>query len=301
MKTVHHDQCPLCQSSRIQPAFEVKDHSISGETFPLFDCQDCGFRFTQDAPAPEMVGKYYQSEDYISHSDNKTGIVNRMYHAARDYMLGRKEQLVAAVSPGQRVLDYGTGTGYFVDYLRRRGYAVEGVEIAEDARNYGRQKFGVTIHAPEYLSEKLPAASYDAITMWHVLEHLYDPYDYLATFRRLLADEGTLIVAVPNNDSKDAEHYGPQWAAYDVPRHLWHFTPTTMEEMMSRAGFQIEATHHMPMDPFYVSIMSEKYSGGGLISGGIKGLQSFVGSTINPRRGSSVIYVLRKSSLAANK
>ncbi len=276
---------------------EVQDHSISQEFFQIWQCEACSFTFTQDAPAPAAIGPYYKSENYISHSDNKEGLVNRLYHLARDYMLGRKFRLLKRFTSGKHVLDYGTGTGYFVDYLQRAGYEAEGVEIDAAARKYGQEKFGIRIHAPAYLQEPQEELSYDAITLWHVLEHLYEPISELHRFNACLAQQGILIIAVPNYTSADAQHYGANWAAYDVPRHLWHFSPATLEQMTAKAGFELLETQHMPMDPFYVSIMSAKYQAGGsggLLSGALQGGKSFLNSLGNARKGSSVIYVLRK-------
>lgn len=296
MKVVHHDNCPLCGATDIGFLQTVKDHSISQESFPLWRCKACSFTFTQNAPAPEMIGAYYKSENYISHSDTKTGLVNRLYHSAREYMLGRKHQLLDSLTKGKKVLDYGTGTGYFVDYLQRKGYEVEGVEIDEDARNYGSQKFGIEIHPPIFFEQEAREGSYDAITMWHVLEHLYDPLFYLRRSSALLKSNGYLLVAVPNLTSADAQHFGADWAAYDVPRHLWHFSPETLEKISKQAGFELQQTLHMPMDPFYVSIMSAKYQGAALplLRGLWEGGYSFLQSLKKPSQGSSVIYVLRK-------
>jgi 2-polyprenyl-3-methyl-5-hydroxy-6-metoxy-1,4-benzoquinol methylase len=273
----------------------VKDHSITGETFELWRCAGCDFLFTQDPPAPEDAGRYYQGEEYISHSDSQEGLVNKLYHQARDFMLGRKYALVNKVAKGKRLLDYGTGTGYFTDFMVRKGYEAQGIEIDENARKYGKEKFGITVNAPEALFDELTPDAFDVISLWHVLEHLYDPDKYLNRFAELLSENGKLIIAVPNHKSTDAASYGADWAAYDVPRHLWHFSPATMRKMVKKAGFRVIATRHMPLDPFYVSIMSQRYhNGGGIIGGGLKGLNSFVASTLNTERGSSVIYVCEK-------
>ncbi|MEO0733862.1 MAG: class I SAM-dependent methyltransferase, partial [Bacteroidota bacterium] len=201
---IHHKVCPLCQSAAIGHEMTVRDYSISGKSFPLWRCAACDFLFTQDAPTPEEAGAYYAGEEYISHSDNKEGIVNKIYHHARDFMLSQKHALVERMTQGNRLLDYGTGTGYFTDFMVRKGYAAEGIEIDEQARNYGREKFGITINAPEQLFTGFGVDTFDAITLWHVLEHLYDPGKYLARFHEILADRGVLIIAVPNHKSKDA-------------------------------------------------------------------------------------------------
>ena len=273
----------------------VKDHSITGETFELWRCAGCDFLFTQDPPTPEDAGRYYQGEEYISHSDNQKGLVNKLYHQARDFMLGRKYALVNKVAKGKRLLDYGTGTGYFTDYMLRKGYEARGIEIDENARKYGREKFGIIVDAPEALFDDFTSDAFDVISLWHVLEHLYDPIKYLNRFSEILSERGKLIIAVPNHRSTDAASYGADWAAYDVPRHLWHFSPATMRRMMKKAGFRVVATRHMPLDPFYVSIMSQRYhNGGGVLAGGWKGLRSFLSSSADTERGSSVIYVCEK-------
>lgn len=296
MSTLHHQVCPLCQSNAIAEERKVKDHSISKEFFSLWRCAACDFLFTQDPPVAGEAGRYYQGEEYISHSDNQEGLVNKLYHKARDFMLGQKYQLVNRVAAGKHLLDYGTGTGYFTDFMNRKGYAAEGIEIDPAARKYGAEKFGILVRAPEALFTDLQPGSFDVISLWHVLEHLYDPKRYLDRFHDLLSQDGKLVVAVPNHKSRDAKAYGSDWAAYDVPRHLWHFSPATMRRMMKKSGFRVVETHHMPLDPFYVSIMSQKYkSGGGMIAGGLQGLGSFISSTADAERGSSVIYVIEKN------
>jgi len=292
---LNHTHCPLCASADIAEERKVKDHSISGETFVLVRCAACDFLFTQNPPSPEEASRYYEGDAYISHSDSNEGVVNKIYHKARNYMLERKFKLVHRVSRGLHVLDYGTGTGYFTDYLVRKGYKAQGIEIDGQAREYGRKKFGITINPPEALFDELEEKKLDVITLWHVLEHLYDPKKYLDRFRVVLKRKGKLLIAVPNHKSKDAQAYGDYWAAYDVPRHLWHFSPVTMRMMMAKSGFRVTETLHMPLDPFYVSIMSQKYkNGGGLVSGGFKGLKSFVKSSTDAEWGSSVIYVCEK-------
>ncbi|MEM9260567.1 MAG: methyltransferase domain-containing protein, partial [Bacteroidota bacterium] len=143
MAILHYDCCPLCRSKAIQLELTVKDYSITGEHFDIWRCAACDFLFTQDPPVAEEAGAYYEGEEYISHSDNQEGIVNKLYHRARDFMLGQKYQLVAKTAPGKRLLDYGTGTGYFTDFMVRKGYQAEGIEIDEKARTYGQEKFGI--------------------------------------------------------------------------------------------------------------------------------------------------------------
>ena len=297
MSTIHYQQCPLCGSHDIEKALATRDHSISGEAFDLCDCHGCGLRFTQNVPAPEQIGRYYQSENYISHSDTKKGLINRLYHAARDYMLRNKQKLVQSLSKQQRLLDVGCGTGYFMNHMRGQGYEVLGVEVDEGARNFGIQQFGLDVRPPAELEAGTLPGKFGVISMWHVLEHVYDPKLYLRRLHELLEADGVLMIAVPNYTSKDGQKYAAHWAAYDVPRHLWHFSPRTLTNLAKEMGFQVVGKKGMPLDPFYVSLLSEKYRNRGVLAlplGAWSGLRSFLSSLSRPEKASSIIYVLKK-------
>lgn len=297
MSTILYQHCPLCGSHDIEKALATRDHSISGENFDLYDCHGCGLRFTQNIPAPEKIGSYYQSENYISHSDTKKGIINRLYHAAREYMLRNKQKLVRSLSTQRRLLDVGCGTGYFMNHMRQQGYEVLGVEVDEGARNFGIQQFGLDVRPPAELEAGALPGQFGIISMWHVLEHVYDPKLYLQRLHELLADDGVLMIAVPNYQSLDGKKYGSHWAAYDVPRHLWHFSPKTLGNLAQQMGFKVVDKKGMPLDPFYVSLLSEKYQGKGSMAlplGAITGLRSFLNSWNKAERASSIIYILKK-------
>lgn len=295
---IKHTQCLICGSNDFQTVFAVKDHSISKKVFDVVDCQSCGFRFTQDIPDQESIGPYYQSEDYISHSDTKTGIVNRLYHWGRSLMLQRKLNLVKAHAVLNKVLDVGSGTGYFLDFLQKNQYQAFGVEADPGARTYAEEQFGVQVKAPEALLKDQLDGPFGAITMWHVMEHVHEPDLYLQKFHHLLADQGALLIAVPNYISHDGQHYQDFWAGYDVPRHLWHFTPKSMQALVARNGFQVAEKIKMPLDPFYVSMLSEKYQNKGamgLATAAFQGLQTHFKSLKNVDQASSLIYVIKKS------
>jgi 2-polyprenyl-3-methyl-5-hydroxy-6-metoxy-1,4-benzoquinol methylase len=301
MQTIQYHSCPLCGSYDIEKALATRDHSISGEAFDLYDCHGCSLRFTQNVPEPERIGEYYQSENYISHSDTKKGLINRLYHAARSYMLRSKQRLVQSLSARKRLLDVGCGTGYFMQHMRKQGYEVLGVEVDAGARNFGIQHFGLDVRPPAELEAGTLPGKFGIISMWHVLEHVYDPKLYLRRLHALLEDEGVLMIAVPNYQSLDGQKYQSHWAAYDVPRHLWHFSPLTLHNLATEMGFQILHKKGMPLDPFYVSLLSEKYQGKGLLAiplGAWSGLRSLLNSWRRPERASSIIYVLKKVSHA---
>ncbi|MBO6518356.1 MAG: class I SAM-dependent methyltransferase [Bacteroidia bacterium] len=291
-----HTVCPLCGGNHLQREMKVTDHSNSKEDFELYRCSTCSFLFTQNAPAAEEIGPYYQSENYISHSDTKEGFVNKAYHMVRDFMLGRKYTLVKKLSTGKRLLDMGCGTGYFPNYMKNKGFDVKGVEIDSGARKFGIEKFGLDIVPPETVLNQSYAETYDVITLWHVLEHIYDLDGYMQRLKSLLDDKGYLVIAVPNSDSLDAKQYKSYWAAYDVPIHLWHFTPKTLTQLAEKHGFEVTDISSLPFDPFYISMLSSKYKKSALsvIRGAFVGGLSFLNALVNTKKASSPIYILKK-------
>lgn len=297
MENANPQQCPLCRSGDITAYNAIRDYSVSGETFQLWDCQGCGLRFTSPAPPPDRIGAYYQSEAYISHSDTRKGLINQIYHIARDYMLGRKRKMVERASSSRRLLDIGCGTGYFPGHLKSRGFEVEGVEVDEKARHHARERFGFVVHSPEVLEKGELDGPFGTITLWHVLEHLHDPHLYLGRAAALLPEGGILLIAVPNFTAFDAQWYGPHWAGYDVPRHLWHFRPDTLIALVKNHGFELKNQKRLPLDPFYVSLLSEKYRGTGalgMLRAFLVGLWSSLKSWIDVKNSSSIVYIFEK-------
>ena len=293
---ISHKNCLVCGNDNFSEQLKLKDFSISKEDFELHRCENCQFIFTQNIPDQDTIGPYYQSEDYISHSDTKKGIINSLYHIVRGWMLKSKFNLIGRFSKQKTLLDVGCGTGYFLNFMKNKGYEVTGVEVDEVARNFGQQKFGVKILEPKIMLEGSIEDTYDTITMWHVLEHLHDPDAYFSSYKKLLNEDGILVIAVPNCDSFDAQYYEQHWAAYDVPRHLWHFTPETIKQLGKRNGFELIEKHRLPFDAFYCSFLSEKYKGNSLffLSGFMVGGISWLKSIFNIDKTSSLTYVFKK-------
>lgn len=287
----------MCGGTHLERALTCVDHYATGEMFHLCRCTDCGFLFTQDFPVEAEIGRYYETPDYISHTDTKKGAMNSVYHWVRNYMLGRKARLVEheAHRKEGRLLDIGTGTGYFADTMLRRGWQVEAVEKNAQTRDFAKQHFGLDVKPDTALKDFAPG-SFDVITLWHVMEHLEHLNETWETLHSLLTEKGVLIVAVPNCSSFDAQKYGAYWAAYDVPRHLWHFTPATILQLGSKHGFIMAERHPMPFDAFYVSMLTEKHMrhSCAFVRGMITGTLAWFSALVRKERSSSMIYVFRK-------
>lgn len=268
---------------------------MSGQVFPIFECSDCSLRFTQDIPSQDEIGAYYKSEEYISHSNTSKGFVNNLYQSVRKQTLRHKNKLILRLTGLENgsLLDIGSGIGAFAHEMNSNGWEVTALEPDAGARKVGKELYGLDMQALDNFFQ-LKNASYDAITLWHVLEHVHDLHRYVDQFKILLKPKGKLIIAVPNYTSNDARTYKEFWAAYDVPRHLYHFSPQSMKELIERHGLHIE--QHLPMwyDSFYVSMLSSRYQKGktNLFSAFFNGLNSNIKAISNKQRCSSVIYVI---------
>ncbi|WP_245957510.1 class I SAM-dependent methyltransferase [Chitinophaga flava] len=290
---IYYNSCPLCGSSQIHEALSAKDYTVSKETFPIFHCGGCGGRFTQHVPDNANIGRYYQSEEYISHSETKQGLINRLYHSVRKITLRSKQNWVrsaARIKQGN-LLDIGCGTGAFLHYMQTGGWTITGLEPDENARHNAQTLYNITPLPIDQLFT-LPEKQYDAITMWHVLEHVHELHRYLDRIRQLLKPGGALLIAVPNYTSSDATHYGEYWAAYDVPRHLYHFSPDSMAQLLAQHNIKLIKKHPMVFDGFYVSLLSEKYKTGKsrLFAGFFHGFRSYRKGLKNVDRCSSIVY-----------
>jgi 2-polyprenyl-3-methyl-5-hydroxy-6-metoxy-1,4-benzoquinol methylase len=269
---------------------KTKDFSVSGEPFELHRDEELDMLVTK--PVPQNLAPYYESEDYISHTDSKKSFTDRLYQLIKAKNLKNKIQIVENQLDGTKtLLDLGAGTGDFLITAKKSGFKVTGVEPNDKARKLAHQK-GI------YLSSSLDDVSgqkFQAITLWHVLEHLPDLEEQMTTMVHLLEDDGVLVIAVPNYRSYDAKHYKAHWAAYDVPRHLWHFSKTSISKLFAAHQMEVVKIRPMWFDAFYVSLLSEKYRGNKryLINAFFIGLWSNM-KAIFTREHSSLIYILKK-------
>ena len=273
---------------------KVKDHSVSGEVFELIQNTEYGFLETQPKPAIDQLGQYYESEDYISHTDSKRNFFEKIYHVVRKIALKKKLKLINSCSPKTKhLLDIGCGTGDFLQTAQHSNWTVFGVEPNDKARSIANKKTNNNVFNTNELS-RFNKQSFDVITLWHVLEHLPNLEEQMSVFKKLLKPEGTLIIAVPNHKSYDAQYYKAFWAAYDVPRHLWHFDRDSIKKLLSKYNMEVVKIKPMLFDAFYVSMLSEKYKSGKMnfLKGFYIGLVSNF-KFFTTKEASSLIYIVK--------
>ncbi len=237
--------------------FKLKDYSVSKEDFELVYNPE--YDLFKTHPIPKNLDKYYQSQDYISHTDNKRSLFEKVYHLVKEYTLSSKESKITSyLTKKGKLLDIGAGTGDFLVYCKSKKWEVLGIEPNAQAKELARKKGVPFIESTTEIS----TSCFDAVTLWHVLEHVEDLENQLSELRRITKPNGFIFVAVPNFKSYDAKHYKEFWAAYDVPRHIWHFSKNSIEKLFAEKDMQLINIHPMLFDSFYVSLLSEKYKTG---------------------------------------
>lgn len=264
----------------------------SKESFSLLYKQE--FAAYKTSPVPENLDFYYEHEDYISHTDSNKGLVNYLYQKVKVVNLRKKLSWVnTCVESGASVLDMGCGTGDFLQIMQSNNFRITGIERSSQARTIAEKKLGIRVYED---IEMLEDQKFDCITLWHVFEHLDNPENYLKIFKSMLNPNGVLIVAVPNYESFDAQYYRQYWSAFDVPRHLWHFSKKSFEVFSQNLGFGLIKVKGMFFDAFYISLMSEKYKGEnfslikGICIGGLSNIRAFFNNNY-----SSMVYFMKKN------
>jgi len=290
--------CPICNKEDIAILLHTKDYSLTTEDFQIIQCANCTLEYTDPAPSKEAIAPYYNFPSYISHTDTKEGLVNQIYHKVRNHTLTQKTNWVQSLFTGHKgqLLEVGAGTGAFAHSMLNKGWKVTALEPDAASRQKAQENYNINLLPIEELFQLEPA-KYEVITLWHVLEHVHDLNTYMKTFHSLLKPNGRLIIAVPNYTSYDAGFYKNFWAAYDVPRHLYHFSPLSMHYLAKKHKMSIVQKLPMWFDSFYVSLLSEKYKQSGMIGmmrAFFVGCISNLIALRNADRGSSIIYEIKK-------
>ena len=250
--------CPWCSKTTDHAYLTVNDEFLSKEEFVIMKCDACGLLFTTPRPSSETIGKYYQSDEYYSHQQNKKGFVPRVYEAVKARNLRYKADLALKGLSTGRLLDIGCGVGDFLVQAKALRWDVAGIEPSPQAKNIAQERLGFLPLDPNEISS-LADHSFDVITLWHVLEHVDDLKTQISELDRLLKPEGRLVIALPNFQSFDCQHYNNKWAAWDVPRHLNHFHPDVIRSIVTSFPFKSIDTQKLKWDAYYISYLSEKY------------------------------------------
>ena len=289
------DSCPICLSSDLQKKFNCTDHSTSKEKFTIVSCETCDFKFTNPRPKDKSLGSYYKSDKYISHTNNKKGLFNWMYHTVRKYSITTKLNLLKKISKNKNHLDIGCGTGEFLNACKNSGFKTEGIEPSKLAREQAINNYNLSVtHNTEL--DQFKSSQFDTISMWHVLEHIPELNKTIREFNRILNKNGKVIIAVPNHNSWDAKYYKEYWAGWDTPIHLWHFSKLSIEKLFKIHDFKLIEKKPMLFDSYYVSLLSEEFKTGKkkYVKGFTIGLLSNIIGIFSKRGCSSIIYVFEK-------
>lgn len=288
------NNCPICEKTDFTNFLICKDYSVSGESFAISQCKSCGLKFTNPRPDQKNIDKFYESKDYISHTNVSNNLINLVYKIARKFTLFSKYKILKKYTDNKgRILDYGCGTGNFLSYCKEKGWDVIGVEPNSKARSAAEKENLIILNSIDNLQDE---EKFDVITLWHVLEHIHDLKYVFNKLKARLNKNGIICVAVPNSNSYDCDHYKQYWAAYDLPRHLYHFNPNTFKNLVKTHRMKIIEIIPMKLDAFYVSLLSEKYKYGknNFLKAVITGLKSNRWGEKNNNNYSSLIYIIKK-------
>ena len=286
--------CPWCDSDKTQMQLWVKDLFLTQEAFEIHECMKCGLLFTEPRPKPEEIGKYYQSDEYYSHKENKQGFIPRIYESVKKVNLKRKVNMATDGLQVGKMLEIGCGVGDFIQEMEQHGWNCTGIEPSNDAKAIAEKRVKAKLYDPQEIGT-LPDESFDLVTMWHVLEHVDNLKEEIGHLQRLLKKGGRLVLALPNFKSHDAQYYKEYWAAYDVPRHLNHFCRASINNIFKNTELKQRKTDKLVWDAYYISYMSEKYENHTLPL--LKGVwRGFVSNNKARKSGewSSLVYVLER-------
>lgn len=287
-------KCIVCGGNEYMDLFSCSDFLVTHEKFNIVKCKNCHLKATFPSPDIHTLPSYYKSDEYSSHSESARTLVDVIYRVVRLRMIRKKYKWINTYIGGGNLLDIGCGTGELLEYFRKRKWDVKGIEPNDKARMLAEEKNLIVL---ETLEEILHSKErYSVISMWHVLEHVPDPNQYLTIIRNILDEKGVLVVALPNPESLDAKIYGPDWAAYDVPRHLFHFNPMNVEQLFKKNGFYLINEIPMKFDAYYISMLSEQIKNGkkNFIKAFILGFRSNFWAAMNDKNYSSKVYIFKK-------
>jgi len=287
--------CPACDYTSNTLFLHTFDYFLTQKAFDIHKCDDCGLLFTTPRPSDTELPAYYESPEYLSHPTNNTNLKARLYNLIRKINLSQKYKLIETLTEKGKMLDYGCGSGEFLKTCQNKGWITSGIEINENARNFAIRENKLEVY-PESQIKHFDKESFDLITLWHVLEHIPNLNERIQDFYQLLKPNGRILIAVPNVDSWDAQFYKEKWAAWDVPRHLYHYNYKSLQKTMERQQFSFVKSMPMKLDAFYICLLSEQYKKNSFPYplAFVNGLRSNLAAKNNPQKYSSIISVFKK-------
>lgn len=291
-KMINFKKCPICSESQILPLLRTSDFFFTNEEFSLTKCSSCGFVFTNPIPDVDKIGHYYETDKYLSHNSASSGFIGSIYKKVREINLQNKYTIIKKYKSEGNIIDIGSGTGEFLNYLKLKLWITKGIEPSNNARKFAIENYDLDVDDEKALNE-IESATFDVVTMWHVLEHVYNLEDRIKTIVRLLKADGIAIIAIPMIDSPDSVKFGKYWAGLDVPRHLYHFSADTFKLLAQKFNLEIIDKYPMKFDALYVSWLSHqamKHSMP-LVKGVFDGIKSNIKA--NKSNYSSMIFVLK--------
>lgn len=288
-------KCPVCNSRTYNLFLKSRDYFFSREDFDIIKCNNCGFLITWPQPEAKKLDSYYKTEEYLSHGSQSKSIFSNIYFQVRKFAIRKKYRIIKHFSSKGSILDFGCGTGNFLQYCKTKSWDVTGVELNDNARKIAQNQNSIKCYK-DYLELNNKNRKYVIITMWHVLEHIPGLKEILKELAGNLESDGKWIIALPNVKSWDAKFYKKYWAAYDLPRHLYHFSRENITQLMKMVGFKLVAIKPMRYDSYYVSMLSEKYKNKRLsfIRGMFFGMISNI-KALKTGEYSSLIYIFEKN------
>ncbi|NEX13949.1 MAG: class I SAM-dependent methyltransferase [Prosthecochloris sp.] len=304
--------CPITGNTSPDPFLKVTDRldRENGTEWKLVRDPESELIYLSPRPDETGIGMHYPESSYDPHLSVKGGIIlrDKLYLSLRNLVLRKKASLIEKSGPPlsarSKILEIGCSTGELLDTLRRKkeipAANCVGFEKNGCPASHARNTFGFTVNCTDFC-DCPPAGTFDRIIFWHTLEHIHRINETLDKAAQCLATDGVMVIALPNAGSRDATLYGKHWVAWDAPRHLYHFTPETLEKLLDKHGLEISSMRPFIPDTFYNCLYSEENirqekSGSGLkhlAKGIIRGMQSAAAGARNNELSSTLVYSVK--------
>ena len=229
--------CPLCGESELTVILTAQGmDNLTRQAFGIAKCSRCDLLITNPRPAASSMERFYEGGFYETH---EKAIKRYLVNPAMDVFQRIRLKNISRFKKTGSLLDVGSGKGKFLDIAARSGWEAWGIEPSQRSRTFVQKKHGVKVFGGKFEDVDIPDRYFDVVTMWHTLEHFYNPLEILERIRGKLKDDGILVVRVPNCDSWDFRLGKEKWFQLDVPRHLYHFSPKSLSLLFNKAGFQV--------------------------------------------------------------